>query len=313
MDRRGENEMARHIEGTSGSSSSAGHAESNGSDGSNGSFGAPHRGLGAPALTVVVPTRNEAGNVEALVERLESALPALPMEIIFVDDSDDETPAVIERVRAQSRRRIVLLHRKAEERVDGLGGAVLHGLRAARAPWVCVMDGDLQHPPEVLAEMLKRAKAGDVDIVMASRFCERGEAATGFGRVRAGLSAGSKAAAKALFPFRLRAVTDPMSGFFLVRRGSLEISKLQPHGFKILLEILVRTPGLRRAEVGFTFGERHAGESKASLGEGLTYLSHLTRLRAGDMFVRMTRFGVVGAIGLGVNMIAFAKIGRAHV
>lgn len=292
-------------------------ASSNGANGngasSNGAtpHGVSHVALPAnaartPSLTLVVPTRNEAGNIEMLIERLERVAPKSVLEIVFVDDSDDDTPAVIRRVAARAGRQVRLIHRPPGERGDGLGGAVLQGLQVARAPWICVMDADLQHPPELIEEMLARADSGDVDIVMASRFCESGQAETGFGRLRAAISAGSKAAAVLGFPVRLRGVTDPMSGFFMVRRGAIELQKLRPRGFKILLEILVRTPGLRRAEVPFEFGVRHAGESKASLHEGFVYLGQLGRLRLGDRLVRMGRFGIVGALGLAVNAAAFA-------
>src|SRR3954467_9549100 len=108
-----------------------------------------------PDVSVVVPTRNEADNIDALVAALEQVEPETPMEILFVDDSNDETPRTIAAVRRRRRlRRISLIHRPAEDRGDGLGGAVVRGIRAARAPWVCVMDADLQHPPEALPRLL---------------------------------------------------------------------------------------------------------------------------------------------------------------
>src|SRR3954468_10552823 len=97
-----------------------------------------------PALSVVVPTRDEAGNVAELVARLERVLPGERLEVIFVDDSDDGTPGEIEACRRRSPLAIKLLHREAGERADGLGGAVVAGLRVAESPWACVMDADLQ-------------------------------------------------------------------------------------------------------------------------------------------------------------------------
>jgi hypothetical protein len=105
--------------------------------------------------------------------------------------------------------------------------------------------------------------------------------ADGLGPARALISTACGSAAKLLFPFRLRGVTDPMSGFFLVRRSAVNLDELRPHGFKILLELLVRHGDLRSTEVGFTFADRHAGESKGSLREGLTYLGALGDLRLG--------------------------------
>ena len=113
--------------------------------------------------------------------------------------------------------------------------------------------------------------------MVASRYCDHGS--SGLGRARALASRCTTDAARLLFPRRLRNVTDPMSGFFLVRRKAIDPEVLNPTGFKILLEILVRTPGLRRAEVAYEFAPRHAGDSKASLKQGVTYLRHLARLR----------------------------------
>jgi glycosyltransferase involved in cell wall biosynthesis len=253
-----------------------------------------------PAVSVVVPTRNEADNVEELVRRLERAVPGLPMEIIFVDDSTDETPDAIEALRGHYHPETILVHRPEQQRGDGLGGAVVRGLQIARAPWVCVMDADLQHPPELLPQMLAAVKQDSVDLVVASRYCGGGET-NSFGRLRASISHGTTNVARAMFPNRLRNVTDPMSGFFLVRRDSVNLDALQPNGFKILLEIIGRSPGLRTTEVPFQFGTRHAGESKASLREGLRFFQLLLCLRLGPGILRLARFGLVGISGLVIN------------
>ena len=176
------------------------------------------------------------------MRRLERAVPNLPMEIIFVDDSTDETPDAIEALRGQYRPETILVHRPEQQRGDGLGGAVVRGLQIARAPWVCVMDADLQHPPELLPQMLAAVEQDSVDLVVASRYCGGGEA-NSFGRLRATISHGSTNVARAMFPNRLHNVTDPMSGFFLVRRDAVNLDALQPNGFKILLEIIGRSPG----------------------------------------------------------------------
>jgi glycosyltransferase involved in cell wall biosynthesis len=253
-------------------------------------------------VTIVVPTRNEAPNIERLVEELDGVLRTMPMEILFVDDSDDETPRKIATLRRRRRTRpITLLHRGPRERADGLGGAVLRGIRQAKGLWVCVMDADLQHPPAVLEQLVARAVEGDADVVIASRY-RGGGGAVEFGPVRSAVSRVSGLAARVLFPRRLRGVTDPMSGFFLVRKDAVPVDDLKPRGFKILLEILARTPDLRVREVPFVFGVRHAGASKASLREGLTYLGQLLRLRVGEDFLR---FALVGVTGLGANALAF--------
>ena len=111
-----------------------------------------------PLLSIVVPTKNELGNVAALIERLETVLPTVAMEIVFVDASKDGTAALIEERARVSERDILVLRQRPERRRSGLGAAVVQGLRAARGSWVCVMDADLQHPPELIAELLEEAE-----------------------------------------------------------------------------------------------------------------------------------------------------------
>jgi dolichol-phosphate mannosyltransferase len=259
----------------------------------------------APSLSLVVPTRNEAGNVDELVRRIDRVMPNVPLEIIFVDDSTDDTPEAIEALRGRFCAEIVLVHRPPEQRGDGLGGAVVRGLQMARSPWVCVMDADLQHPPELLPCMLEASAHDECDLVVASRYCGGGDARS-FGQFRSTVSQGSTHLARAIFPGRLRDVTDPMSGFFLVRRAAIDLDTLRPCGFKILLEILGRNPDLRTTEVPFQFGTRHAGESKASLREGCRLLQLLLNLRFGEGVLRMARFGLVGISGLFVNALVLA-------
>src|SRR6478752_1283878 len=118
-----------------------------------------------PTVTVVIPTRNEAGNVDALVAALTDALDGVRAEVIFVDDSDDETPATVARAATDSSALpIALIHRPEGERDHGLGGAVLAGLAAARGRYVCVMDGDLQHPPAVIHRLLASADENELDL-----------------------------------------------------------------------------------------------------------------------------------------------------
>jgi exopolysaccharide biosynthesis polyprenyl glycosylphosphotransferase len=231
-----------------------------------------------PIVSVIVPTRNESGNVGPLVALLDGVLAERDMEVVFVDDSDDGTDAVVREMAPAENRDIVLIHREREQRTGGLGGAVVAGLRAARAPWACVMDADLQHPPALIADLFDRAERGDVDIVVASRFCGGGSADE-VGPLRRMLSRVSMLAAKLLFAEQLDGVTDPMSGFFMVRRDAVDADALRPQGFKILLELLVRMRGLRKAEVPFTFGIRHSGESKSGAKEGARYLKQLWDLR----------------------------------
>lgn len=257
------------------------------------------RQLLEPVLSVIVPTRNERDNVEVLVDALDGVLPEAA-EIIFVDDSTDETPAAVRRSAERSSRTVSLLHRPLQDRGDGLAGAVMCGLAIARGRWACVMDSDLQHPPELVPRLLDEAKRCDAEVVVASRYAGEGGGVTGFSRIRRALSRGSSTLARLLFFRRLRSVSDPMSGFFLLRRDAVDLS-LKPRGFKILLEVLVSVRPSRVCEVAYQFGSRHAGKSKASLREAGRYLRQLVRLRIGIRALRFTKFAIVGASGIAVN------------
>ena len=232
----------------------------------------------AGAVSLIVPTRNEAENVSELLVRLGRLPAGVLGEVIFVDDSDDDTPAAVAYLAGSVDFAVDVVHREPGHRDGGLSGAVIEGSRRARGEWLAVMDADLQHPPEVLADLFATAELSGADIVCATRNVNGG-GRHGLGGTRDLISRSFTSFARRSFPRRLRGVSDPMSGFFLVRRAAVEIDRLRPTGFKILLEILVRTPGLRRAEVGYEFAPRHAGDSKASVREGVVYLRHLARLR----------------------------------
>lgn len=262
-------------------------------------------------LTVVVPTRNEAGNIAPLVDRLDAALAGMPAEILFVDDSDDETPWRVNEVAERAMHRVRLVHRTPGERAGGLGSAVLAGFRAADTTWAVVMDGDLQHPPELVPELVRNGSANASDLVVASRYRGKGDSSGLGGAARHAVSRSSTLLTKALFPGRMRACTDPMSGMFAVRLGRIDCATLRPNGFKILMEILARSPKLRVDEVDLCFGERYSGESKASLREGLLFARRLIELRAATAFgrhtdraARVAGFAAVGATGIAVNTLA---------
>ncbi|UNK69718.1 glycosyltransferase family 2 protein [Microbacterium sp. H1-D42] len=245
------------------------------------------------AVSVIIPTYNEGPNVAPLVARL-SVLPNIA-EVVFVDDSTDGTPAEIERVAADSSVPVRLLHR--DEATGGLGGAVLRGFDVATSEVCIVMDGDLQHPPEVITQLIERYDRGEADVVVASRYAGEGSAAGLAGFTRRAVSRGSTLLTKAMFPRRLFGCSDPMTGFFLVDLRKIDRASLRPQGFKILLEILARHT-LRIAEVSFDFADRNAGESKASLRQGIRFLRQLSSLRFG----KMPAFALVGAIGAVVNI-----------
>ncbi|MEV8241430.1 MULTISPECIES: glycosyltransferase family 2 protein [Microbacterium] len=246
-------------------------------------------------LSVIVPTFNEGPNVAELVRRTAAALPGRDIEIIFVDDSTDDTPEIIRGVAQNAPVPVRLIHRDAPQ--GGLGGAVVEGIKAAASDFCVVMDGDLQHPPEVIADLLARAEMGDAEVVVASRYVDGGTSDGLANAVRTMVSRASTMLTKAMFPKKLHNCSDPMTGFFLIDRRSLDIEELRPRGFKILLEILARKQ-MRVAEVPFDFAPRFAGESKASFSQGMRFLTQLTMLRFG----RMSAFAVVGGLGAVANL-----------
>lgn len=253
-------------------------------------------------LTVIVPTFNEAPNIAELVRRAEAACTGIDAEILFVDDSRDHTPDVIRTTAAGSTVPVRLLHR--DDPVGGLGGAVIEGVRSSRAVYCLVMDGDLQHPPEMIPVVLDRLRASDAEVVVASRYCGNGGDAGGLANgTRRLVSSGATLLSRTLFPRRLEHCSDPMTGFFGFRRSAVEVDRLQPTGFKILLEILCRHR-LRVLEVPFVFGARFAGESKASLKEGVRFIRQLAGLRFG----RIAGFGMVGGIGAVLNLLIMGAL-----
>jgi len=252
-------------------------------------------------VTVIVPTFNEAPNVAELVRRVGAATRGLGVELLFVDDSSDDTAAVVRAVAPTAELPVRVIHR--DEPVGGLGGAVLEGVRASTAPYFLVMDGDLQHPPELIPTLLARAQEPDADVVVASRYVGDGSSAGLSGVVRQAVSSTSTAVTRAMFPVRLRDCSDPMTGFFAVRRAAVDLETLRPRGFKILLEILARHP-MRVVEVPFVFGTRYAGESKANLAQGLHFMWQLAGLRFG----RMSRFAIIGGMGAVANIAIVALL-----
>jgi len=226
-------------------------------------------------VAVVVPTRNEAGNVAVLLDELDRAGVG---SVLFVDDSDDRTAEVAAEEAARCAAKVDVLARKGDQRVGGLAGAVLAGIGATSAPWAVVMDADLQHPPHVIAELVDTAVADGADLVIATRrnWEQINESMAWHRRA---LSRAAGRAAFALLPEALRQVTDPMSGFFLVRTSGIDLEAMSPDGFKILMEILATHPHLKVAETPYSFGRRHSGASKVTIAEGARFLRHLWDLR----------------------------------
>ncbi|WP_368733150.1 glycosyltransferase, partial [Streptomyces alkaliphilus] len=257
----------------------------------------------AGTLTLIVPTFNEAGNIRELLRQLGEALPAGGRcRVVFVDDSTDETPRIIEDAAPNCPFPVSVIHR--ETPTGGLGGAVVEGMRAADTDWLAVMDADLQHPPSLVPELIAAGERTGADLVVASRYIPGGSREGLAGGYRVAVSRGATGLTKGLFPRRLRGVSDPMSGFFAIRREIVTAEALQPLGYKILLELAVRCRPRTVAEVPFVFQDRFAGESKSTAKEGMRFLRHLVSLRTTSATARMVAFGLIGITGFLPNLLA---------
>jgi dolichol-phosphate mannosyltransferase len=251
---------------------------------------------GAPVVSLVVPTRNEVNNVQPLVDRVTAALAATTFEICFVDDSDDATGDLLLDL-SSSNPSVRALLRQGADRKGGLSTAVVAGLHMARGRYVCVMDADLQHPPELIPLLLAEAERG-ADLVIASRYAPGGSH-EGLGTpLRRLVSREATFVARMLFK-EARQSSDPLSGYFLCRRALIDGIEFRPVGFKILLELLVCVPDLRVVDVPVTQASRGEGVSKATARQGLLYLRHLRSLFF-DVpgSARVWKFGLVGLSGL---------------
>lgn len=254
---------------------------------------------GEPYLSLVIPTRNEAENIKMLLSQLRVALDQIPTEIIFVDDSDDNTAETIRATAPHFPFNTRLIQRPPERRANGLGGAVVEGFRIAQAEWMGVMDADLQHPPHIVPRMLETAVSEDSDIILGTRLGSGGDTSE-ISTQRNVIAHTFALLTRLAFPMRLWRISDPLTGLFLLRNSAVDLDILRPDGFKILLEILVRSPLLKVTEVPFRFESRHGGESKANSNEVLRLLRHFVRLRySADTY--LVRFLLVGVLGLILN------------
>ena len=264
---------------------------------------------GRPLLTLVIPTRNEEGNLPRLVRELEDTLSGVEYQVVFVDDSTDGTPEVIRSI-SQRNERVFLIRRAEAEREGGLSTAVAAGMDAVAggSEYTCAMDADLQHPPAKVREMLEKARESSADVVVASRYARGGSYEGLPGPLRKAVSIGSKSLAQVVFK-EARKTSDPMTGFFLLRNAAIAGIQFRPTGFKILLEILVCAPELKVVEVPLSFQARYAGVSKANVAQGLEYLTHIGSLfwyvpSAG----RFWKFALVGASGTLVNLLTLIAL-----
>jgi dolichol-phosphate mannosyltransferase len=234
--------------------------------------------VGAPSLSIVIPTRNEAENVEALIAAICAAIPGSDKELIFVDDSDDATPLLLQRFLPKADCPGLVVQRTGEERAGGLSTAVVAGFASSSGAYLCVMDADLQHPASLIPLLWREAEREQADIVVGSRFMANGSSNGGLdGLQRHAVSRGARFLAHLFLP-PARATSDPLSGFFLVHRRVVEDVDLRPVGYKILLEILVRGRWQKVLDAPYAFRARHAGLSKATTSQGVEFARHLASL-----------------------------------
>jgi dolichol-phosphate mannosyltransferase len=250
-------------------------------------------------LSIIIPTFNERGNVAELVRRLDLALPQTPWEAIFVDDnSPDGTAAAVKAIAAQDPR-VRCLKRVGRR---GLAGACIEGMLSSAAPYVVVIDADLQHDEKVLPAMLARLERGEADLVAATRYVAGGSAAS-FSEKRGTIS---RLATRLTHRLVGTPLSDPMSGFFMMRRDRFDeiAPRLSPAGFKILLDIAATAGSrLKIAEQPYNFGERFEGESKFNIQIGVEFLGLLLAKMTGDLVdPRFIFFAIVGSIGLVVHL-----------
>ena len=255
--------------------------------------------MSSAALSIIVPTYKERGNVAELVKRLDAALTGIAWEAIFVDDnSPDGTWTAVKEIAAGDSR--VRCLRRVGRR--GLAGACIEGMSASAAPFIAVIDADLQHDETVLPQMLAKLTSGAADLVAGSRYVEGGNAAS-FSQGRGFISRLATKLTRRLVGTEL---SDPMSGFFMMRRDRFDAvaQRLSPVGFKILLDIAATAgPSLHIAEQPYSFGERFAGDSKFNAQIGVEFLGLLLAKMTGDLVdPRFIFFALVGSIGLVVHL-----------
>ncbi len=254
----------------------------------------------SPDLTVVVPTFNERENVEALVRRLAAVLEGIAWEVIFVDDDSPDGTAALVRDLARRDRRVRVVQRIGRR---GLTTACVEGMLASAAPYLAVIDGDLQHDERILPDLLRAVRDEGYEVAIGSRYVAGG----GLGEWAGERQFASRFATR-LSRLVLKAeVKDPMSGYFLIRREVLEgaVKDLSGIGFKILLDLFASSPRpLRFIEVPYEFRTRQAGESKLDSVAVWEYLMMLLDKSLGSYIpVRFIPFALVGGAGVFVHLL----------
>ena len=272
------------------------------------------------SFSLIVPTYNESKNLAKLVEILTQLLNNYfndNYELIIVDDDSPDLTWQVGLDLLPNYPQLRVMRRQGEK---GLSTAVIRGWQASKGENLGVIDGDLQHPPETLLKMLDEMTKG-ADLVVASRHVEGG-GVSDWGFIRRFLSRGAQMLGLLILPNVIGRVSDPMSGYFMVRRSAIANYPMNPLGYKILIEVLGRGNIANVAEVGYVFQERQEGESKVTWRQYVDYILHLLRLRSRGRITklreklrvpvkRFLKFGLVGFSGVFVDMAIFYLLSDA--
>jgi dolichol-phosphate mannosyltransferase len=249
----------------------------------------------ADKISIIIPTYNEKDNITPLLSRVAQALAGYDYEILIVDDgSKDGTIELASELAFKYPVKVIV--RRGER---GLATAVVHGLKSATGQIIGVMDADLQHPPEVIPDLIKAIQDG-ADMVVASRYIPGG-GCPNWGLSRRIISRVALMISHLLLPLT-RQVKDPLAGFFMFRRQNVDPEKLRPIGYKISLEVMLIGRFQHVVEVPYIFEDRSAGQSKLNPGQQIDYLKHLFSLmaRTGELGM-LIKFMLVGLSGVIVN------------
>ncbi|MBD2188227.1 glycosyltransferase [Pseudanabaena mucicola] len=271
-------------------------------------------------FSLIVPTYNESKNLYKLVEILTQLLGDYchdNYELIIVDDDSPDLTWQVGLDLMPIYPQLRVMRRQGEK---GLSTAVIRGWQASQGEILGVIDGDLQHPPETLIKMLDCMKQG-ADLTVASRHVEGG-GVSDWGFIRRVLSRGAQMLGLIILPSVIGRVSDPMSGYFMVRRSAIANCSMNPLGYKILIEVLGRGNIGTVSEVGYVFQERQEGESKVTWRQYVDYILHLLRLRSRGRITklreklrvpvkRFLKFGIVGFSGVFVDMVIFYLLSDA--
>ncbi len=259
----------------------------------------------ARELSIVVPTFNESGNVAELTRRLGEALRGIAWELVYVDDDSPDHTAEAVRQLAQHDARVRVIQRIGRR---GLSSACVEGVLATSAPYVAVMDADLQHDERLLPAMLQALRQGGLDIAIGSRYVDGGQIGE-WDEQRASISRLATRVSHAVVPAALK---DPMSGFFMIRREAFmaRVHSLSALGFKILVDLFASgTQPLRFVELPYAFRARHAGQSKLDSHVAWDYgMLLIDKLIGRWIPARFVSFGLIGSAGVVVHMAVLAGL-----